>query len=113
MGNVIKFQSPFERIKLYNESPEVMLCKAILMQAIIDTTNTSNDKEAKKLEIEAKAWIFGSSSHFYEICCAVNMEPSFVVKITKQLINLQKNKKSAAAHNIQDISAVMGQMASI
>ena len=37
--NVIKFQSPFERLKLYTTSPDVTLRKAIITQAIIDATN--------------------------------------------------------------------------
>lgn len=46
--NVIRLTTPFERIKLYNVSPDVALRRAIITQAIIDATNTSPKREAKK-----------------------------------------------------------------
>lgn len=54
--NVIKFQSPFERLKSYTNSPDVILRKAIITQAIIEATNISKFRTAKKLEQEAKLW---------------------------------------------------------
>ena len=41
MYNVIKFQAPFERLKQYNASSEIILYKAIITQAIIDATYTN------------------------------------------------------------------------
>jgi hypothetical protein len=35
MYHVMKFQAPFERLKEYNSSPEIILYKAIITQAII------------------------------------------------------------------------------
>lgn len=47
---VIKLTTPFERIKFYNPIPDIALRSAIIMQAIIDATNTSTKKEAIKAE---------------------------------------------------------------
>ncbi|WP_341762088.1 hypothetical protein [Candidatus Tisiphia endosymbiont of Thecophora atra] len=90
--NVIKFQSPFERLKSYTNSPDVILRKAIITQAIIDATNISKFRTAKKLEQEAKLWIFGGSESFKETCLEGGIEPSFVVRVTKAIIKLHKNK---------------------
>lgn len=87
MSNVIKFQSPFERLKSYNSSPEINLRKAIIMQAVIDATNTSDAPEAKKLELEAKQWLF-YDDYFKELCLEAGMDPSFIIKIAKELIRL-------------------------
>ncbi len=95
MQNVIKFQSPFERLKLYDASPEVNLRKAIITQAIIDATNISEDRTAKKFELEAKAWIFGNSESFCETCLEAGIEQSFVVKITREVIKLHRKKATA------------------
>ena len=94
MSNVIKFQAPFERIKSYNLCPEVALRKAIITQAIIDASNISEARASKKLEMEAKAWIFGDGEYFREICLGAGIEPSFVVKITKGIIKLHKKQAS-------------------
>jgi len=92
MYGVIKFQAPFERLKEYGYSAEVRLNKAILTQAIIDSTNVTADKNAKKWEIEAKNWIFGNSEYFQDVCCMANIEPSFVIKIAKEAIKLSVTK---------------------
>ena len=88
--NVIKLQTPFERLKFCKTSPDVILRKAIILQAIIDASNISDQKELKKYEIEAKSWIFGSSDYFIQICEEAGMEPDFVIKITREIINVQK-----------------------
>lgn len=90
--NVIRLTTPFERIKLYNVSPDVALRSAIITQAIIDATNTSPKREAKKIEYEAKEWIFGGSEAFLSTCSEAGINPSLVVKITKELIKLHKGK---------------------
>ena len=92
MSNVIKFQAPFERLKLYDSSPYITLRKAIITQAIIDATNISNLAEAKKLEMEAKSWIFGNDNGFKELCIEAEMEPSFVIKLTKEIIKLHREQ---------------------
>jgi hypothetical protein len=99
MTNVMKFQAPFERLKLYNASPDIVLRKAIIMQAVIDATNISDSKEAKKLEIEAKAWIFGNDEIFKTICIEAGIEASFIVKITKEIIKIHRNQ-SASRRNM-------------
>jgi hypothetical protein len=94
MYNVIKFQAPFERIKKYNASSEVSLYKAIITQAIIDASNSSDEcSAAKTIELEAKDWLFNNSDDFNEICCRAEIEPSFVVKIAKDVIKLNRQKK--------------------
>ncbi|MGI4775710.1 MAG: hypothetical protein ACRYE9_02085 [Janthinobacterium lividum] len=92
MSNVIKFQAPFERLKLFDTSPDVSLRKAIITQAIIDASNVSEDRVAKKRELEAKTWIFGNNEYFKSICIDADIEASLVVKITKQIIKLHRNK---------------------
>lgn len=90
---VIKFQAPFERLKDYDFPPEVRLYKAILTQAIIDASNISAIKEAKKLELEAKTWIFGNSQYFQEVCYYAQMEPGFIIRIMREVIKLNSVKK--------------------
>jgi hypothetical protein len=95
MYNVIKFQAPFERIKHFNASNEVSLYKAIITQAIIDATNTSDERAAKDIEVDAKGWLFGNSPYFQEICYRAEIEPSFVVKIAKDAIKLNREKNAS------------------
>ncbi|HJD67578.1 MAG TPA: hypothetical protein LFV66_03900 [Rickettsia endosymbiont of Bembidion lapponicum] len=90
--SVIKLATPFERLKFHNPLPDIALRLAIIMQAIIDSTNTSPKKEAKKAEDAAKKWIFIDNEDFITICFEAGIEPSLVRKITKGLIRLQQNK---------------------
>jgi hypothetical protein len=48
--------------------------------------------EAKKLELEAKMWIFGNSTAFIDTCMNAGIDPALVRKITRQVIKLHKNK---------------------
>jgi hypothetical protein len=86
--NNIKFQTPFERMKLYNNCPYILLRKAIIVQALIDATNNAKSKASQKLKKEAKAWIFNNGEYFNQTCQEAGMEPSFVIRITKKLIEL-------------------------
>lgn len=99
MYNVMKFQAPFERIKEYNASPEVSLYKAIITQAIIDSTNISDTVSARMLEREAKNWLFSNSGYFREICYSAEIDPSFVVKIAKEAIALNKKRNTKQQTN--------------
>ena len=92
MYNVMKFQAPFERLKEYSPSPEIILYKAIITQAIIDATNISEDPRAKTIEQDAKKWIFSNSDYFQKICYTAGIEPSFVIKINKEAIKLNHKK---------------------
>ena len=92
--NVIKLQSPFERLKSYTSSPDVNLRRAIITQAIIDATNVSDCRRAKKIEQEAKTWIFGGEECFKTICMESGIEPSFVTRITTDLIKLHRHKSN-------------------
>lgn len=107
MYHVMKFQAPFERLKEYSPSPEIILYKAIITQAIIDATNISDGPRAKIIEQDAKKWIFSNSEYFQKICHIAGIEPSFVIKITKEAIKLNHKKlefykkplKQAATYN--------------
>jgi len=93
MYGVIKFQAPFERLKEYDYSPEVRLHKAILTQAIIDASNVTDAKEAKKYELEAKIWIFSNSEDFQAVCHRAEIDSGFMIKIAKEAIKLNCTKK--------------------
>ncbi len=94
-ANVIKFQSPFERLKIGASNPDIILRKAIIIQAIIDASNISTNQKLKKYEIEAKAWIFSKSEYFVKTCEEAGLEADFVIRITKEVIRVQKNKSLA------------------
>ncbi|KJV80914.1 hypothetical protein RHORCCE3_0092 [Rickettsia hoogstraalii str. RCCE3] len=89
---VIKLTTPFERIKLYNPIPDIALRSAIIMQAIIDATNTSTKKEATKAEYNAKKWLFENNENFNATCLEIGIEPNYVRKTAKKLIKSQQNK---------------------
>lgn len=91
---VIKLTTPFERIKLHNTLPDIALRRAIIMQAVIDATNTSTNKEAAKAEHKAKKWLFENNEDFNATCLESGMEPVFVRNTAKELIKLQKDKSS-------------------
>ena len=93
-ANVMRFQTPFERLKSFTSSPDVSLRRAIITQAIIDATNVSECRKAKKIEQEAKLWIFGGDECFKTICMEGDIEPSFVKKVTKDLIKIHNRKSS-------------------
>lgn len=90
ISNVIKLQAPFERLKQNTNNPEIALRKAIILQAIIDSTNLSTEKSAKKIAESAKEWLFGDSEYFYKICQEAELEPSNVKKIALETIEKQK-----------------------
>lgn len=91
-------QAPFERLKIYNQ-PDVALRRAIILQAIIDSTNTSDNKIARRIEKEAKDWLFGDSEYFKKICNEAGFDPEYVVSIAKAMIKLNNasSRKRAAS----------------
>lgn len=90
-SNVIKLQAPFERLKQYTSNPEVALRKAIILQAIIDSSNSSEEKSAKKIAESAREWLFEDSEYFDKICQEAELEPANVRKIALETIEKQKN----------------------
>ena len=102
--SVIKFQAPFERLKEYDLMPEVRLYKAIITQAIIDVSNTSNTATSKKIELEAKNWLFGDSSHFKDICNKADLSPEKVVKMARDAIEMNSDKIFYISHRCQKIA---------
>ncbi len=91
---VIKFQAPFEKIRENESSPEVKLYKAIILQAIIDASNVSEVCIARKVELEAKNWLFGKSKELYDICNRAGMELDYVMKIAKRAIKMNRGNSS-------------------
>ena len=107
MTNVIKFQSPFERTKDYNKGhPEIALLKAIILQAIIDSTNIATSNNARKGEVNAKAWIYGGSEEFNNICALVNYEPDYVRKIARDIERLHKKNATMAKYHSKSQKAL-------
>ena len=94
MYNVIKLSAPFEKLKTYDASPEVSLFKAVIMQHIIDCTNTSNNNESRRLEIEAKTWLFGNSKDFLTVCDFAKISSLEVQKIAKEAIRMHSKARS-------------------
>ncbi len=92
MSYVIKFQAPFERLKNFSDSPDLALRRAIILQAIIDSSSTSELPCIRNHEREARAWIFGNSNYFQRICYEAGFEPSFIIKITRETIKINKKK---------------------
>lgn len=90
--SVIKLQAPFEKIKDSNKSSEIALRRAIILQAIIDASNTSNSKGARRMEQDAKKWLFDNSKYFANICLEADLDPGFVASIAKKVIKLHNDK---------------------
>lgn len=103
MYHVLKFQAPFERLKEYNSSPEIILYKAMITQALIDATNISDLPKARAIEKDAKKWIFGNGDYFQKICHIAEIEPSFVIKITKEAIKLNHKKLEFSNENSKTV----------
>lgn len=101
---VIKFQAPFEKMKEFNFSPEVKLFKSIILQAIIDASNTSSTRKARKIELEAKNWLFGKSEYFKDVCYRANSTPDEVAKTAKAVIELNRNNNTWIGYKIYGIN---------
>ncbi|MDF2965509.1 MAG: hypothetical protein K0Q51_897 [Rickettsiaceae bacterium] len=94
MTTAIKFQAPFERIKQYNETtPDLGLRKAIILQAITDASTKSTSKILQRIADEAREWLFGNSKNFQIICYEAGLEPDYVAKIAKQILDLHDSKE--------------------
>ncbi|GAB4169825.1 MAG: hypothetical protein Tsb006_7720 [Rickettsiaceae bacterium] len=94
---VIKFQAPFEKMKEYDFTPEIRLNKAIILQAIIDASNVSDSKLARKVELEAKQWLFGNSADFLDVCHRANSNPSHVIRTAKKIIRLNHESRESTS----------------
>ncbi|MES2215518.1 MAG: hypothetical protein V4485_05885, partial [Pseudomonadota bacterium] len=62
--NTMKLQAPFDRLRFYENNPDIALRKAIVLQAIIDSTSNSSNPKTQAAKREARAWIFGNSEYF-------------------------------------------------
>ncbi len=90
--NVIKFQSPFEKAKLYSDSPEITLYRSIILQAVIDVSNNSFSKKAVILEKEAKKWLFEDNEDFIDICNMAEVNKDYIRKIARDVVNINKKQ---------------------
>ena len=93
MMKVIQMNSHFDKLKLYHSfEPEVLLRKAIIMQALSDMVSVSK----KPCEImdsrEAKRWLLGNSDDFKRICIEAGLTPSYVKKIAQEMLDLRDGR---------------------
>ena len=93
MFSVIKPQAPFERLKTANDSAEIALCRAIILQAVVDASNTSNNASSKQFAKEALEWLFVPNENFKEVCTSAGLEINYVRAIATKMINLHQSKK--------------------
>ena len=91
---VIKIQCPFERIKKYNVTPEAGLYKAVIMQMIIDASNSSNDPKASRNEKRAMAWLFAGGEDFQAVCAMAGIDANVVQIFARTLISMHHEKQS-------------------
>lgn len=101
MTFVIKPQAPFERLKIANSCPEVALRKAIILQAIIDASDISQAKTTLKITNKAQEWLFGNSKSFCETCHGANLDPDFVVKIARQMLEQHRKDNAEKINRFQ------------
>lgn len=94
MSSVIKLQAPFERLKLATGCPEVALCRAIILQAIVDASSPEPSQEAEVCTREAIEWLFNDSRHLEEICMGAELEVGFVREVAEKMITFNRDKKS-------------------
>jgi hypothetical protein len=92
---VIKFTTPFEKLKEYSFSAEVRLYKAIIVQAITDASNTNHNPKSRKYELEAKRWIFGDSDDLHDICLNAQLNVKYMQKIARKTIFYNKTLRGA------------------
>ncbi|QEK39614.1 hypothetical protein [Candidatus Sneabacter namystus] len=90
--SVLKIQAPFERLKSANDDPQQALCRAVILQAIIDASEYSSccSKQSAKLQKEAYYWLFTDSRNFFDICMGAELEVDFVRDIAKQMIKINR-----------------------
>lgn len=91
-SNVIKLQCPFERIKKYSSKPEVNLCRAVIMQMIIDATNIAKDPTMLKHQKHAIDFLFGNGEDFAIMCDDAELSIDEVRKLAIDLIASHKAK---------------------
>jgi hypothetical protein len=91
-SNVIKLQCPFERIKKYSTNPEVNLYRAVIMQMVIDSTNTSKDPTMLKDQKHALDFLFGETEDFAIMCDDAELSIDEVRSLAQDLIKSHKAK---------------------
>ena len=89
MTKIIQLQSPFERLKEYNDaSPEKTLHKAIILQLIKDATSSSKSKQDQVNKNISREWIFINNPDFVIICQEAGYEPYYIRKLACKFIKL-------------------------
>lgn len=89
---VIRLQSPFEKIKLSSDMPEVNLYRAIIMQMIIDASNTSQNPKLREHEEHAKEWLFGEGEALEITCENAMLSKHEVQKAAREAIEFHRKK---------------------
>ena len=88
MVKIVQLQAPFERLKIYNDIPEVALQKAIILQAIKDATSSSKSQRDIENKVIAREWIYCDDPDFVTVCEKAGYEPSYIRSIAGQFIQL-------------------------
>ncbi|MDX1916935.1 MAG: hypothetical protein SFT68_03025 [Rickettsiaceae bacterium] len=86
MKKLIKLNTPFEKIRLSNITPEIKLKRAIIMQAVIDAINVGKDTTSMKIALEARQWLSPDNEDFIIMCHECALEPDYIIRKTKEAI---------------------------
>jgi hypothetical protein len=69
------------------------------LQSIIDATNISTSREARRDELDAKAWIYRGSEDFKMMCEYVSYNLDYVRKIARKIEKLHKQNSLVEKRN--------------
>lgn len=112
MKNLMKLQAPFDRLLSYDIDPHIALRKAIILQAIIDSTSVAVDRKAMKAKKEARDWILGNDDYFQEICFEGDLDSQEMIALTREMIYLveldeEKKKKLASGNSSKVFGSIV------
>ncbi|NRB10797.1 MAG: hypothetical protein HRU35_04190 [Rickettsiaceae bacterium] len=96
--NVLKFYSPFEKLK-ENSPKESWLFRAIILQAIIDISTISSDREFLKIQRKARSWFFDKSNYFKFVCFNADLHPDYVIKLARHAVRINRENKLKSQSN--------------
>ena len=90
---VIQMNSHFDKLKLYHSfEPDVLLRKAIIVQALSDMVSVSKKPCEVIASREARRWLLGNSDDFKRICIEAGLTASYVRKIANELLALKDER---------------------
>lgn len=87
----LKIQAPFDKLKNNNDSADIALRKAVVLQAVLDATSNTKSLKAGKYKSEALEWLFGNSKDFLEICYQAGYKPEFIRCITRAMLKIKQS----------------------